>query len=191
MKRTRSQKGRYLASMLLGTAISAVPLSAHAATDDAVANLSRYCNTSWRNAGVQNDCWSDCTQEVFVRLLERTNPAKWSGVLSDESAEREEFLRAIDTVKKRSKRAHRYASLGEDVADDSRHGEQREELRQRLLQSAAAQLSARQASILGLSLDGWTVREIAEQIQVSAARVSDEKYKAIKKLRRHFANGMI
>ena len=31
--------------------------------------------------------------------------------------------------------------------------------------------------------DGWRVGEIAEELEITHARVSDEKYKAIKRLR--------
>jgi RNA polymerase sigma factor (sigma-70 family) len=47
-------------------------------------------------------------------------------------------------------------------------------------------LSSRQERIVQLSLDGWPVQDIAEELGLSAERVSDEKYKAIRKLRSHF-----
>ena len=50
------------------------------------------------------DHWSDATQQVFVRLLERVDPALGSGA-KEEGLERKEFLRAIDAVKKRTQRA--------------------------------------------------------------------------------------
>ena len=34
-----------------------------------------------------------------------------------------------------------------------------------------------------LSFEGWSVHEIAEEMQIPAERISDEKYKAIRKLR--------
>jgi DNA-binding NarL/FixJ family response regulator len=44
-------------------------------------------------------------------------------------------------------------------------------------------LSDRQQQILSMMRDGWRVNEIAEELQIPQARVSDEKYKAIVKLR--------
>jgi DNA-directed RNA polymerase specialized sigma24 family protein len=38
---------------------------------------------------------------------------------------------------------------------------------------------------LQLTVEGWSVQEIAGELQVGAERVSDEKYKAIRKLREH------
>ena len=46
-------------------------------------------------------------------------------------------------------------------------------------------LSERQLRILELSADGWAVPEIATELKTSPERISDEKYKAIRKLRVH------
>ena len=63
-------------AMMLGTALTAMPASqALAAESDGSArafnDISRYCTACWRNARLHPDCWTDCTQEVFCRLLER------------------------------------------------------------------------------------------------------------------------
>jgi RNA polymerase sigma factor (sigma-70 family) len=47
-------------------------------------------------------------------------------------------------------------------------------------------LSSRQQRILQMSFEGHTVQEVADQLAMSPERVSDEKYKAIRKLRTHF-----
>ena len=47
-------------------------------------------------------------------------------------------------------------------------------------------LSPRQRRLLELTADGWTVPEIASELGTSAERVSDEKYKAVKKLQHYF-----
>src|SRR5919201_1231082 len=58
----------------------------------AVTDISRYCQTCWRNARLPADRWQDCTQEVFARLLERVEPTRWEAVLrDDETAERRGF----------------------------------------------------------------------------------------------------
>ena len=44
----------------------------------------------------------------------------------------------------------------------------------------------RQQRIVQMSFDGWSVNEIATQLHIPAERVSDEKYKAIRKLRVSF-----
>ena len=56
-------------------------------------------------------------------------------------------------------------------------------------QAAAELLSSRQQRILRLSFEGASVQEIADELHLPAERVSDEKYKAIKKLRQHLCAG--
>jgi hypothetical protein len=36
-----------------------------------------------------------------------------------------------------------------------------------------------------MSFEGWAVQDMADELQLPAERVSDEKYKAIRKLREH------
>src|SRR5258708_2676560 len=96
-----SKKGRYVVAMMLGTALSALgPSGALAASNEvevrAVKDISRYCTACWRNARLDPDSWSDCTQEVFSRLLQRIEPEAWDQVLKAEGDERREFFRAID-----------------------------------------------------------------------------------------------
>jgi RNA polymerase sigma factor (sigma-70 family) len=183
-----------MAAMVLGTALSALgptglATAAPEATMRAVTDMSRYCTTCWRNARLHPDCWTDCTQEVFSRLLERVTPDSWDRVLQAEGEERREFLRAIDTVKKRTQRSRKYAGGEmEQVADprdrhDSRLADEREAVRH----AAEEVLSRRQQRIVQLSFEGWSVHEIADELRLPPERVSDEKYKAVRKLREHLA----
>jgi RNA polymerase sigma factor (sigma-70 family) len=185
------KRGRYLAAMVIGTALSTMSSSvvgaAHA-EQRAVNDISRYCATCWRNARLDPDCWSDCTQEVFCRLLERVTPEDWSRMLSSEGEDRREFLRAIDAVKKRSQRSRKLVHTEMDTVADHRDLPERRvaDHREAVHQAAAQLLSQRQQHVLQLSFEGWSVRDIAKKLQVPAERVSDEKYKAIHKLREHF-----
>ena len=45
-----------------------------------------------------------------------------------------------------------------------------------------------QDRIVELWTRGWTVPEIADSLKLPVARVSDEKYKALRKLERHLAD---
>src|SRR5947207_15124962 len=117
----KGRKGRkYLVAAVLGTTLAAMGSAAPAAevSHRAVSDISRYCAACWRNARLHPDSWPDCTQEVFSRLLERVPVTAWNRVLDLESSERREFVRAIDAVKKRTQRAHKYSSLNEDVAEN-------------------------------------------------------------------------
>jgi RNA polymerase sigma factor (sigma-70 family) len=187
----RPKRGRYFVAMVLGTALSALGSSAagtaHAETR-AVNDISRYCTACWRNARLDPACWPDCTQEVFCRLLERVAPEDWEQVLKVEGEERREFLRAIDAVKKRTQRSRKWSSTLVDTVAD-RHDMQERQVadhREAVHRAAAQLLSDRQRRILQLSFEGWAVQEIAEKLQIGAERVSDEKYKAVRKLREYF-----
>ena len=180
---------RVMVAVVLGTALSALgnnTLGAAEISPRAVNHIERYCTTCWRNARLPMDAWGDCTQEVFRRLLERVPPTRWDRTLSLEADERREFVRAIDAVKKRVQRSRRYAD-GVELAADPRPGNDRRLAEQREEVSRAAEevLSARQKRIMQLSFEGWSVQEIADEIVMPVERVSDEKYKAIRKLRTH------
>jgi len=181
-----------MVAVVLGTALAATPARASAATaakepsSKAVTDITKYCQTCWRNARLPADRWQDCTQAVFVRLLERVEADKWGTVLVDsETAERREFLRAIDAVKKRTQRARKFAALAPELADRPVANGTRDD-REAVAKAAAEHLSPRQRRILELTADGWPVPEIATELNTTVERVSDEKYKAIKKLQHAF-----
>ena len=178
-----------MAAVVVGTALSALGGEAKAHSPqpatDAVQDISRYCQVCWRNARLHPDSWSDCTQEVFVRLLQTVEPDKWAGLLKQETDDRREFLRAIDAVKKRTQRARKNSGLADEVADRRFAPESaRNELHEELNKASHKVLSQRQKQILRLTCDGWSVPEIADELSTSAERISDEKYKAIRKLRK-------
>jgi RNA polymerase sigma factor (sigma-70 family) len=181
-------------AMVLGTALTALGGAPAAAAESqealcAVNDISRYCTTCWRNARLHPDCWTDCTQEVFSRLLERVRPDAWGRVLKSDGEERREFLRAIDAVKKRTQRARKWAPVPPEGVADRREDLRRHLADQREAVARAAEelLSPRQRRIVQLSFDGWSVQEIADELHTPPERVSDEKYKAIRKLRGRLA----
>lgn len=172
-------------AVVLGTALSTFGA---AAAEAPLRDLGRYCTTCWRNARVPMDSWGDCTQEVFKRLLERVPTSRWELALRVEGEERREFLRAIDTVKKRMQRTKRFSDAVDLVADDRPAWDaRRSEERETVFRAAEELLSERQQQILRLSFEGWSVQEIAEELNLGVERVSDEKYKGIRKLRAHLA----
>jgi len=186
--RPRSRRN-YMVAMVLGTALSAFgadQASATGAPGKAVQDIGRYCTSCWRNARLPADSWGDCTQEVYKRLLERVPSERWALALKAEGEEHREFVRAIDAVKKRTQRARRYCGSVESVPDlrstsDQWLAEDRETVRL----AAEQVLSPRQQRILQLSFEGWSVPEIGKELSLSVERVSDEKYKAVRKLRGH------
>jgi RNA polymerase sigma factor (sigma-70 family) len=196
MKKSTTQSARsgrqgYVMAVVLGTALSTLGPGVAAAGQDgafqAVSAINRYCTACWRNAQLHPDTWTDCTQEVLCRLLERVSPDAWSRMLKDDGEERREFIRAIDTVKKRTQRGRKWAPVPvESVADPrDRHDRGLADDREAVRQASTKLLSPRQQRILQLSFEGWSVQDIAAELELQAERVSDEKYKAIHKLRDH------
>ena len=183
----------YFVAVVLGTALATLgpdaAVSASEISPRAITNISRYCTACWRNAHLPQDQWSDCTQEVLCRLLKSLPAKSWEQVLTNETEERREFIRAIDAVKKRYQRGRwQSASLPELVAD-TREARAREvgDDREAVRQAAEKVLSRRQQNILRMICDGYNVADIAHELSISPDRVSDEKYKAVQKLRSYFS----
>jgi RNA polymerase sigma factor (sigma-70 family) len=167
-------------------------LTAQATESDLLRDVQRYCTVCWRNARLDPGLWDDCTQEVCCRLLDRARAGQLdlSLVLADDTAERRELVRAIDMVRKRVQRAKRYQAIDEQLVvgpDREQQLRTRRELGEILEAARAAVLTDRQDRIIELWTDGWTVPEISERLGLPVARVSDEKYKALRKLERHLA----
>ena len=191
LSRSMMRRG-VVAAVVLGTALSAIGSAESASSPDtlrAVNDISRYCTACWRNARLHPDSWTDCTQDVFIRLLERVRPNGWQRVLASDGEERREFLRAIDAVKKRTVRQHKSGTLIEDAVPDCHVASECSDDRAAVDQAAAELLSSRQQRILQLSFEGASVQEIADEMRLPPERVSDQKYKAIRKLRLHLAAG--
>jgi RNA polymerase sigma factor (sigma-70 family) len=189
MKRFIPKPGRrgMMAAVVLGTALTTLGTANEAAASpQAVGDIQRYCTACWRNARLPVDSWADCTQEVFARLLERLNLSDWGKTLQAEGDERRELVRAIDAVKKRSQRGRKLTAFGEELAD-YRFEPDRElrDDREALTLAVREVLSPRQQRIVRLTGAGWSVAEIADEMGSTPERVSDEKYKAIRKLRHH------
>jgi RNA polymerase sigma factor (sigma-70 family) len=180
-----------MVAAVLGTALSVFGSASEGrAAERSVADMGRYCTACWRNARLPVDSWSDCTQDVLQRMLERVPTEAWAKVLKAEGEERREFLRAIDAVKKRTQRARKCTGSLDGVADrreihDRAIGEERAAVRD----AATELLSPRQQRVLQLCCEGWSVQETAEELKMSPERVSDEKYKAVCKLREHLRRG--
>lgn len=191
MKNSFTSKIRrpYLMAVVLGTALAALgndgAASASEISPKAIDNISRYCTACWRNARLPQDQWNDCTQEVLTRLLRNLPARAWDNVLAQESEERREFVRAIDAVKKRYQRGRWQSAVLPELVADGRQADERSRNEQRDAMNSAAErvLSARQQRILNLMCDGHNVADIASELAMTPERVSDEKYKAIQKLR--------
>jgi RNA polymerase sigma factor (sigma-70 family) len=167
-------------------------LTATASESDMVRDIQRYCTVCWRNARLDPGLWDDCTQEVCCRLLTKARAGELdlNLVLAEDTPERRELVRAIDMVRKRVQRSKRFQALDDQITpglDADRRHRDRQELGEILEAARRAVLSPRQDRIVELWTRGWTVPEIGESLGMPVARVSDEKYKALRKLENHLA----
>jgi RNA polymerase sigma factor (sigma-70 family) len=172
--------------------IGLAALTGSASESETVRDIQRYCTVCWRNARLDPGVWDDCTQEVCCRLLgkARAGELDLNLVMAEDTPERRELVRAIDMVRKRVQRSRKHQVLDPqstpDRDVDQRHRD-RQELGEILEAARRAVLTTRQDRIVELWTRGWTVPEISEEMGMPVARVSDEKYKALRKLERHLA----
>ena len=190
--RNRSAGPRLRASASAMALVIGLAAMTAASESDLVRDIQRYCAACWRNAKLDPNVWDDCTQEVCCRLLTKARAGELDldKVLDEDSLERRELVRAIDMVRKRVQRSKRHQPLddaihsGDDQDNRNRH---RQELGEILEAARAAVLSPRQDKIVEMWTMGWSVPEISEALKMPIARVSDQKYKALRKLERHLA----
>jgi RNA polymerase sigma factor (sigma-70 family) len=169
------------AALAASVGLAAPTAPAQARTFDQV---ERYCATSWRNAGIHPQDWSDCTQEAITQLLERVPQNRIGAALQDsETPERRELKRAVWRTIQRWRRSPRLGTLDGSQVADSSDPALRHDTRDSL-DIALRSVSGRQQRILAMWSEGYTIDEIARQLGISAPRASDEKYKAIRKLQK-------
>lgn len=182
-------RNRRVGPTAVALVVGLAALTAQASETDLVRDIQRYCTACWRNARLDPRLWDDCTQEVCCRLLTKAREGQLdlTLVLADDTPERRELVRAIDMVRKRVQRAKRYQPLDgftPSTEVDDRHRD-RLELGEILEAARRAVLSRRQDRIIELWMRGWSVPEIGDELKMPLARVSDEKYKALRKLEQH------
>jgi hypothetical protein len=156
-----------------------------------IEQIQRYCTVSWRNASIPRAEWADCSQQVFLELLQRLPPARWSKAISGiRNAERRELNRAIWRIIKRHVRAAN-RTVAVPIRGDERQKNQAkdvDDLLDEVMDVAERTLSARQLCIMKMAAAGSAIGEIAEHLGCVGARVSDEKYRTVLRLREVFAS---
>jgi DNA-binding CsgD family transcriptional regulator len=181
---------RRAAPAAMALVIGLAALTAQATEYELVRDIQRYCTVCWRNARLDPTLWDDCTQEVCCRLLTKARAGEldMNLVLAEDTPERRELVRAIDMVRKRVQRAKRHQSIDPLLVADDDHDQRhrdRLELGEILEGARRAVLSPRQDRIVELWMRGWSVPEIGVELKMAVNRVSDEKYKALRKLEHH------
>ena len=185
-------RARKVGPTAVALVVGLAALTAQASETDLVRDIQRYCTACWRNARLDPRLWDDCTQEVCCRLLAKAREGQLdlTQVLADDTPERRELVRAIDMVRKRVQRTKKYQPLDGHVpaTDTDQRNRDRLELGEILETARRAVLSERQDRIIELWMRGWSVPEIGEELGLPLARVSDEKYKALRKLEQHLSS---
>lgn len=154
-----------------------------------VQQIQRYCSASWQNANIPRSEWPECSQQVFAELLERISRSQLgSAIACSASEERRELNRSIWRIVKRWRRRVRHPSLdGFDVADPAslRIAPAGDDVLEQVARIVADKLTPRQSQIFSLLCEGRSIRQISERLGIPARQTSDEKYRAIQKIRRH------
>jgi DNA-directed RNA polymerase specialized sigma24 family protein len=184
-----SPRKRKMGPTAVALVVGLAALTASASETELVRDIQRYCTACWRNARLDPRFWDDCTQEVCCRLLTKAREGQLdlTQVLADDTPDRRELVRAIDMVRKRVQRSKKYQPLDGYIPSTEVDRRQRDRLELGEILEAAryAVLSRRQDRIIELWMRGWSVPEIGTELKMPLARVSDEKYKALRKLEQH------
>jgi RNA polymerase sigma factor (sigma-70 family) len=158
--------------------------------------LDRYLGRAWYRAGLSPQQHDDCTQAVYTTMLQSLGRDRFDqllaevglygirDVLSRETADGPDFFRAIDTVKKRAQRERTFQPL--DLVDMSfmnRPEDSSADWKSTLQEAIQASLSPREAALIQATLQGETPAEIAQQWGIAPKTVSNEKTRALQKLR--------
>jgi hypothetical protein len=86
-----------------------------------MSNIDRYCQTSWRNAGIDEQEWEDCSQQVMTDLLVTCPRDLQTAIQQKDSDEHRELKRAIwRTVKRWQRRPQHHAF--DDASHDTSPG---------------------------------------------------------------------
>jgi hypothetical protein len=184
----------WLSVVLIGV-LSVAPGRAQAAPvqrlneSEVIQQIQRYCTASWRNASVPRAAWCDCSQQLFCELLQKVPRRHLPLAMSQvESAERRELNRAIWRIIKRQQRsdARSMHPISRHDPTCSVRSKAVDELLAEVIDVGEQALSARQFRILEMTSEGYTIADIAKQLEIPAACASDEKYRGIQRIRECF-----
>ncbi len=168
----------------------------YADVESGIVQLDRYLNKSWYRAGIPQQQHADCTQAVYLTLLQnlgrgpfddmlaRIGQSQIKEVLSQETSEGPDFFRAIDSVKKRAQRERTFQPLDAvDALSNDGPGSLSEAMREELEEAISESLSPREAALIHATLKGETPSEIASKLGIAPKTVSNEKTRVLQKLR--------
>lgn len=165
--------------------------------DAGLAQLTRYLSRCWTRAGIAPQQQDDCTQAVYTTLLQNLGRDGFDDlaaevgqqgipqVLNRDSALGPDFFRAVDMVKKRATRQKTFLALDDQTEPSVSAGTDgaAENWRGVLDEAIDRSLSPREADLIRATLEGFSPSEIASRWGVAPKTVSNEKTRALQKLR--------
>ncbi len=170
--------------------------TAPADTVAGLAQLNRYLSRAWGRAGIAPQQYDDCTQAVYATLLQSVGRDQFDqlaaqvgqtgvpAVFNRDTPAGPVFFRAVDTVKKRAQRERNFQSIDAFDASTGLNGlSASDQWRAALLEAIGQTLNQREAELIHATLEGQTPAEIAKIWGVAPKTVSNEKTRAIQKLR--------
>jgi RNA polymerase sigma factor (sigma-70 family) len=167
-----------------------------AAIASGLTQLNKYLSRTWSRAGIPAQLHDDSSQAVYATLLQVMGRERFDSLVGDvghwgirevfsrETSEGVTFFRAVDMVKKRMRREKVYQSLDAiDVPSESGDRQGGTAMRAALQDAIDQTLSPREAALIHETLRGMTPAEIASSWGVAPKTISNEKSRAIQKLR--------
>lgn len=165
--------------------------------DAGIGQMDRYLSRAWYRAGIPPQQHSDCTQAVYVTLLQNLGRVQFDHLMDDvgrfgirevltrETPEGPDFFRAVDTVKKRAQRERSFQPLDDhaDLVSSPQISSTTADWRSTLQEAIDQSLNPREAALIYATMRGETPLEIASQWGVAPKTISNEKTRVIQKLR--------
>ncbi|HEU5119258.1 MAG TPA: sigma-70 family RNA polymerase sigma factor [Isosphaeraceae bacterium] len=165
--------------------------------ESGLAQLNRYLSRCWSRAGVAPQQQDDCTQAVYASLLQNLGRDGFDHlaaevgqqgipqVLNRDSALGPDFFRVVDMVKKRATRQKTFVALDDQTEPYAVAGTDgaAENWRGVLNEAIDRSLNPREADLIRATLEGFSPSEIASRWGVAPKTVSNEKTRALQKLR--------
>jgi RNA polymerase sigma factor (sigma-70 family) len=169
--------------------------------------MGRYLGRAWARAGIAAQQFDDCTQSVYAALLEGLGADGFDHladavgrhgvkqVLNWDSDPGPDFFRAVDRIKKSTQRARTFLPLDADAAgvdgsslvDSGSSSALVADRAEALREAIATTLTPREAELIRATIDGRTPAEIAAAWGMAPKTVSNEKSRALSKLREALA----
>jgi RNA polymerase sigma factor (sigma-70 family) len=170
---------------------------AQADVDAGLSQLDRYLARCWSRAGIAPQQQDDCTQAVYATLLQNLGRDGFDDLAADigqngipqvlnrDSTLGPDFFRAVDMVKKRATRQKAFVALDEQTEPYTTAGTDgaAENWRGVLNEAIDRSLNPREADLIRATLQGFSPAEIASRWGVAPKTVSNEKTRALQKLR--------